>query len=80
MLFVRPLASSGNGHLCFGKNMHEWGWCEVASYNDQHDIALTIGVAAAAAAAAAFLQTVRIWKGTIREYKAHLAKKMGVVH
>jgi ATP-binding cassette subfamily F protein 2 len=25
-------------------------------------------------------QTVRIWKGTIREYKAHLAKKMGVVH
>jgi hypothetical protein len=26
------------------------------------------------------LQTVRVWKGTIREYKAHLAKKMGVVH
>ncbi|KAF6251500.1 flagellar associated protein [Scenedesmus sp. NREL 46B-D3] len=25
-------------------------------------------------------QTVRPWKGTIREYKAHLAKKMGVVH
>jgi ATP-binding cassette subfamily F protein 2 len=25
-------------------------------------------------------QTVKIWKGTIREYKAHLAKKMGVVH
>ena len=44
MLFVRPLASSGNGHLCFGKNMHEWGWCEVASCNDQHDIALTSGV------------------------------------
>lgn len=27
-----------------------------------------------------FLQTVKVWKGSIREYKAHLAKKMGVVH
>lgn len=26
------------------------------------------------------LQTVKPWKGTIREYKAHLAKKMGVNH
>jgi hypothetical protein len=42
-------------------------------------LALTFNAAFAAAAAAA-LQSVTVWKGTIREYKAKLAKKMGVVH